>query len=297
MVNGKEDAMVGHPETNPEKGPEKSRLTRMREQGHPRRALMLMLLPHVFTTAGLFCGFYSIVQATSGEFDKAALGIVMAGLFDLFDGRVARMVHVESAFGEQFDSLTDVVAFGVAPAMLALSAGDLQGIGRVGWVCTFLYAACAALRLARFNVHPSAYANRFEGLPTTAAGGAVAATTWFALFLHEEFGAFTIPPSLVAAGTVLLALLMVSSIPYRSTKGIKLRPNYQTFVFFAVGFALIMTKPAVTLFLIAVGYVGSGPVEWLWRRKTGNVLQPTIAIPEEEPVELFPDEEKNHDAL
>jgi len=262
------------------------KVARLKGRGRPPRSF-LVLLPHFFTTAGLFCGFYGIIKATTGDFDKAALGIVLAGFFDLFDGRVARMAHVESAFGEQYDSLADIVGFGIAPAMLAFTAGGLHDLGRVGWVCTFVYVVCAALRLARFNVSPSAYKNMFEGLPSPAAGGMIAATTWFVQFLREEkMAEFSVPAFLVALGTVFLGLLMVSSVPYRSSKEFHFKASYRTFVFFAIGFTLIMAKPAVTLFLIGVTYVSSGPVEWLWRRRYGKPLQ----VSEEMGAEVFDEE-------
>ncbi len=239
-----------------------------------RRARPLVLLPHLFTTAGLFCGFYSIVMSTTGNFDHAAYGIIFAGLFDLFDGSVARMVHAESAFGEQYDSLADVIGFGVAPAMLAFSAGGLHDLGRAGWVCAFFYVVCAALRLARFNVSPSIYKDMFQGLPSPAAGGIIATTTWFVQFLRKEQGLdFTVHSGLIAAGVVFLGFLMVSNIPYRSSKVLSLRASYRTQVLMAIVFGCIFFKPAVTLFLIGMTYLVVGFVELIWRRKTGNPLE------------------------
>jgi CDP-diacylglycerol--serine O-phosphatidyltransferase len=239
-----------------------------------RRARPLVLLPHLFTTAGLFCGFYSIVMSTTGNFDHAAGGIIFAGLFDLFDGRVARMVHAESAFGEQYDSLADVVGFGVAPAMLAFSAGGLQDLGRVGWICTFFYVVCAALRLARFNVTPSIYKDMFQGLPSPAAGGVIATTTWFVQFLRQEQNMdFTVHSGFIAVGVVAMGFLMVSNIPYRSSKGLSLRASFRTQVLMASIFVFIFLKPAITLFLIGMTYLVVGFVELIWRRKTGNALE------------------------
>jgi CDP-diacylglycerol--serine O-phosphatidyltransferase len=239
-----------------------------------RRARPLVLLPHLFTTAGLFCGFYSIVMSTTGNFDHAAGGIIFAGLFDLFDGSVARMVNAESAFGEQYDSLADVIGFGVAPAMLAFSAGGLQDLGRVGWVCAFFYVVCAALRLARFNVSPSIYKDMFQGLPSPAAGGIIATTTWFVQFLRQEQQLdFTVHSGLISAGVVILGLLMVSNVPYRSSKGLSLNGSFRSFVVVAIIFGAIAWKPAITLFLIGMTYLVVGFVELVWRRKTGNALE------------------------
>ncbi len=246
-----------------------------------RGARPLVLLPHLFTTAGLFCGFYSIVMSTMGNFDQAAGGIIFAGLFDLFDGSVARMVHAESEFGEQYDSLADVVGFGVAPAMLAFSAGGLQDLGRVGWVCAFFYVVCAALRLARFNVSPSIYKDMFQGLPSPAAGGVIATTTWFVQFLRQEQGLdFTVHSGFISAGIVFLGLLMVSNIPYRSSKVLALRANFRTLVLIPSILLCIIIEPSVTLFLIGMTYLTVGFVELIWRRKTGNALE--SILPDEE---------------
>ncbi len=265
MCGGQEDGvMEGEPTTEAEK------VTSLKEH----RARPLVLLPHLFTTGGLFCGFYSIVMSTTGNFDHAAGGIIFAGLFDLFDGSVARMVHAESEFGEQYDSLADVIGFGVAPAMLAFSAGGLQDLGRVGWVCAFFYVVCAALRLARFNVSPSIYKDMFQGLPSPAAGGVIATTTWFVQFLRQEQGLeFTVHSGLISAGVVILGLLMVSNIPYRSSKVLSLRANFRTLVLLPTILVFIILKPAITLFLIGMTYLTVGFLELLWRRKTGNTLE------------------------
>jgi CDP-diacylglycerol--serine O-phosphatidyltransferase len=254
--------------------PERRRRRRARKRGQPLRGMYL--LPHVITSANLFFGFYAIVQSFQvdvvGSADRAALGIVLAAVCDAIDGRVARLARSSSRFGVEFDSIADTVSFGVAPAMLAFSAGNLHTLGRPGWVMSFLFTVCAALRLARFNVSPGRYKGFFEGMPSPAAAGMVATTQWFVSFLRESGIEVAVPEFLVAAGMALLGLLMVSPIPYRSGKELDLRHSYGTLVLVVIALALVVQEPSVTLFVLGVAYVASGPVEWLWRRATGATL-------------------------
>jgi CDP-diacylglycerol--serine O-phosphatidyltransferase len=247
------------------------RRRRRRQPGEPRRGFYL--LPHLFTTGNLFFGFWAIVHASLGAFDKAALGIVLAGVFDALDGRVARLARTTSRFGSQYDSIADTVSFGVAPAMLAFWAGNLQALGRTGLVMAFLFTVCAALRLARFNVSPGRYANRFQGLPSPMAAGMVATTQWFVSFIREHhFLEFVVPEPIVAAGTAVLGLLMVSSIPYRSFKEVDLRHPFGTLVLAILVLAVMIQEPRVSFFVVGAGYMVSGPLEWLWRRAAGRPL-------------------------
>ena len=251
---------------------------RRQSRGGPPRGLFL--LPHLVTTGGLFFGFYAIVQAFNDKPDLAALGIVLAGVCDAFDGRLARFTRSTSRFGVEYDSIADTVSFGVAPAMLAFSAGNLQVLGRTGWVMAFLFTACAALRLARFNVAPGRYRGRFEGLPSPAGACMVASTVWFVGFLRQEFRLeFSVPEHLIAVGTAILGLLMVSAIPYRNFKELDLRHSYGTLVLVVFAIALVIQEPSVTLFALSVIYCTSGPVEWVWRRYTGRTLELTEATP------------------
>ena len=247
------------------------RRRRRRARGGRRRGMYL--LPGLFTTGNLFFGFYAIIHAILGEPNRAALGIVLAAICDTLDGRVARLAHATSKFGAEYDSLADVVAFGVAPAVLAFAAGDLRLLGRPGWMMVFVYTVCAALRLARFNVHPSRYRGRFEGLPSPAAALMVAATVWFTSFVHDHFVRFRFPEAMVAIGVVGVGLLMVSTFPYRSFKELDLRHSYGTLVFVVIALVLVALEPKVTLFAIGVAYVASGPIEWIWRRKYGLPLE------------------------
>jgi len=167
------------------------------------------------------------------------------------------------------------VSFGVAPAVLAYTAGGLHSLGLKGLVLAFLYTVGAALRLARFNVAPSRFPGRFEGMPSPAAAGMVAATQWFVSFLAENDLAVHVSPWLVATGAALLGLAMVSQVPYRSFKELDLRHSYGTLVVVVFALLLLIQEPSVTLFAIGIGYGLSGPIEWLWRRKTRRPLEET----------------------
>jgi CDP-diacylglycerol--serine O-phosphatidyltransferase len=249
------------------------RRRRRRRDREERHRDFSALLPHLLTTGNLAAGFYSITLSASGNLDRAALAIIFAGVCDTLDGRVARMAGATSRFGAEYDSIADTVSFGVAPAMLAFSAGALQELGWTGWVLAFIYTACAALRLARFNVQPERYTGRFEGLPSPAAAGMVLSSVWFGGFLRESGLALDIPAALAGLGVALVGLLMVSPIPYRSFKGVRLGGSYRTVVVTVIAFAVILSKPAVTLFVVGLLYVGSGPAEWIWRWRTGRLLE------------------------
>ena len=253
--------------------PPKSRRRRRRRPRKERQRDLSALLPHVLTTGNLAAGFYSITLSASGNLDRAALAIIFAGVCDLLDGRVARMAGSTSKFGAEYDSIADTVSFGVAPAMLAFSAGALQELGWTGWVLAFIYTACAALRLARFNVQPERFTGRFEGLPSPAAAGMVLSSVWFGGFLRESGLALDVPATLSGLGVALVGLLMVSPIPYRSFKGVRLGGSYPSVVVTVIAFAVILSKPAVTLFIVGILYVGSGPAEWIWRWRTGHILE------------------------
>ncbi|MEM7413735.1 MAG: CDP-diacylglycerol--serine O-phosphatidyltransferase [Myxococcota bacterium] len=258
------------------------RRRRRRRKGEGR-ARGLYLLPHLITTANLGFGFFAIVQSFAGRHDLAAGGIVLAAIADGIDGRVARLANASSKFGMEYDSIADTVSFGVAPAMLAFAAGNLQELGRPGWVMAFTFTVCAALRLARFNVTPARYKGRFEGMPSPSAACMVAATQWFATFLRTNGIEFSVPAWSVGLGVVGLGLLMVSPIPYRSGKELDLRHSYGTLVLVVIALLLVIQEPAVTLFAIGVAYVFSGPVDWVWRRTTGASLEELPPPMEPEP--------------
>lgn len=219
----------------------------------------IYLLPNLFTTGALFSGFYAIVAGMNHDFSAAAIAIFVAMILDGLDGRVARMTGTESAFGAEYDSLADMVSFGVAPALVAFS-WMLKDLGQTGWIVAFIFVAGAALRLARFNVHVgSADKNWFTGLPSPAAAAVVAALVWV---LHDiSFAAFW-PQVLVAFVIAAVGLLMVSNVRYYSFKGIDLKNRVPFVVLLAVVLflAIISIDPAIMLLVLFVGYAFSGPL-------------------------------------
>ncbi len=249
----------------------RKRRRRRARGGPPRRGVAI--LPQLFTTGNLAAGFWSLTLSATGELDRAALAIFVAAIFDILDGRVARMARATSRFGAEYDSIADTVSFGVAPAMLAFQAGALQQLGWTGWVLACLYAVCAALRLARFNVLPARYEGRFDGLASPAAAGMVLSAVWFAGFLRESGLPLDIPAPVAGVGIALLGVLMVSPVPYRSFKEARIRGSYGSLVVAVLVLAVIFSKPSVTFFLVGLVYVASGPVEWLMRWRSGIPLE------------------------
>ena len=243
------------------------------------------LLPQLLTTGNLAAGFYAIVTASAGDLDRAAFAVIVAMGFDLLDGRVARYAGATSRFGFEYDSIADTVSFGVAPAVIAFNAGSLQELGWTGWVLAFTFTACAALRLARFNVTPARYIGRFDGLPSPAAAGMVASFTWLITFLREQGLDPQLPAFLPGLGVALLGLLMVSPIPYRSFKDFHFGGPDRSVVPAVLFLAVLLSKPSLTFPAFGLGYTLSGPLEWWWRRRTGRTLEPVRdaeAAPDEE---------------
>ena len=213
------------------------------------------LIPSLFTTANLFCGFFSIIKAMSGEFALAAWIIILAGVFDFLDGRVARFARAESNFGVEYDSLVDFASFGLAPAFLVYS-WTLHDLGKFGWIAAFVYFACGALRLARFNVqHETIEKRYFEGLPIPSAAGFLCT---YVIFYHN-FSFF--PPQFgsifVGVMCIVLAFLMVSNIRYRSMKvnRVKSRRPFVIFIFILLSLFIIGTNPEIALFAMNVIYI------------------------------------------
>ena len=270
--------MTEPPHTNP---PEKKDTRRRRGSRREGRAFAA-LLPHLLTTANLAAGFYAIVKAGEGDFERAAVALIVAAVFDVLDGRAARYGQTTSRFGLEYDSIADTVSFGVAPAVLAFNAGAFYELGWTGWVMAFIYMACAALRLARFNVSPGRYPGRFEGLPSPAAAGIILTTVLFSGWLRESGLPFGVPATLVALGVALVGILMVTPIPYRSFKEGRLRGSYWNVVLMVMVSTVILMRPELTLFVIAYAYAFSGPVEVIWRRRAGRPLVP-IPAPGREP--------------
>ncbi|MDP5325615.1 MAG: CDP-diacylglycerol--serine O-phosphatidyltransferase [Litorivicinaceae bacterium] len=234
----------------------------------------IYLLPNVLTTVGLLAGFFSIITATRavyqgvGLFETAAIAILVAGIFDGLDGRVARLTNTQSEFGAQYDSLADIVAFGVAPAVLVFS-WSLSALGKLGWVAAFIYVAGTALRLARFNVQREATdSNYFVGLACPAAAFFLASAVW-SLVSHQIQGE-TVAFTMVML-TAVCGLLMVSSIPYPSFKNsdLKARVSLLAIMAAALLFAFISLDPPRVLLLLTTVYLISGPVLWTRQRIQG----------------------------
>ena len=223
------------------------------------------LLPSMFTMANMFCGYACIVYAMRGEFKTAAPFIGFAVVLDMLDGRVARMTGATSAFGVEFDSLADVISFGVAPAILSFSWG-LQPLGRIGWAAGFLFVAAAAVRLARFNIQTGSHQDKryFVGMPSPAAA-AVPAATVFAYPYGFTYYAHALP---VLAMVIVPAVLMVSTIRFRSFKTFDLqsRRSYTVLLVFAVCLALLAAYPEGFLVAIAYGYLLSAFIGLIWSR-------------------------------
>ncbi|SRR5579871_383909 len=236
----------------------------------PRRGLFL--LPNLLTTAALFSGFYAIVAAIDGNFDRAAISVFVAMLFDGLDGRVARWTHTATEFGKEYDSLSDMVSFGLAPAIVVYQWGVAkltehnQSWGRIGWLVTFFYAVAAAFRLARFNTRTAKVDKRyFEGLPSPSAAAVPAAFVWSA---HEyHFGGL---PALVTAFVVtgLAGILMVSRFYYSSFKGVALtgRVRFVYWTLIPLAFFVIFIQPPAVLLALFGAFALSAPAVWLWRR-------------------------------
>ncbi len=222
------------------------------------------LLPSMFTMANMFCGYACIVYSMRGEFAIAAPFIGYAIVLDMLDGRVARMTGTSSAFGVEFDSLADVISFGVAPAILSFRWG-LEPLGRIGWAAGFLFVAAAAVRLARFNIQSGAQDKRyFVGLPSPAAAGVLTSTVFaYPAGLHLPLHA--VP---VLAVVIVPALLMVSTIRFRSFKSIELQPrrNYAVLMLVALALALVMASPEFALAAIAYSYLASAFIGLAWNR-------------------------------
>lgn len=234
-------------------------------EGEVVRRRGIYLLPNLLTTGALFAGFYAILSAMSGKFPTAAVAIFVAMVFDGLDGRVARLTNTQSAFGVQYDSLSDMVSFGVAPAVVAY-AWMLNALGKPGWTAAFIYASCAALRLARFNVQVATADKRyFVGLASPAAAGVVAGLVWSGYDV-EPSGSVALIVGLVTAGA---GLLMVTNFRYHSMKSVDFRGRVPFIVIVgtAIGAALVAIDPPRVLLAIFFGYALSGPALWLWRRR------------------------------
>ena len=248
------------------RSPRRRKWQELRQQ--PRRGIFL--LPSLLTTGNLFSGFLALVLVADSRFTEAAVAILVAMVLDMLDGKVARLTKTTSQFGVEFDSLADVVSFGVAPAFM-LYAFALRPLGRAAWLGAFLFAICGALRLARFNVYAGVTDRRyFVGLPIPAAAGIVASVVLL-------LGGDEIPSWLgaaVAAGTYLVAILMVTTFRYYSFKEIDFarRRPAGVLVLVVLGVLIVATHPQWFLFLLVTAYVLSGPTRPLWARPRDTAL-------------------------
>ena len=233
----------------------------------------IYLLPNAFTTAALFCGFFAIVQAMNHQFEAAAIAIFASLVLDGMDGRIARMTNTQSAFGEQYDSLADMVSFGVAPALVAYE-WVLKDFGKWGWWAAFTYCAGAALRLARFNINTGVVDNKFfQGLPSPAAGALIAGFIWLAADNKLPVRDSAIP-WVTFFITIYAGLTMVSNARFYSGKAldIRYRVPFGVMVLMILTFVLISSNPPLPLFGIFVIYAISGYVIWGWERFSGRKL-------------------------
>ena len=239
-----------------------------------KRRKGIYILPNLFTLAALFGGFYAIVMAMNGRFDLAAIGVFCAMVLDSLDGRVARMTNTQSAFGEQMDSLSDMVSFGAAPALIAYEWA-LKGLGRWGWMAAFVYCACAALRLARFNVNTTVVDKRyFQGLPSPAAAALVTGFIWLMTELNIDAARVAWPMFLLA---LYSGLTMVSNVPFYSFKDVQMKKSvpFVVLVLIALGLAVINIHPPIVLFGVFIVYGFSGYAVYAWRKSKGK---PTSVI-------------------
>ncbi|MXY14926.1 MAG: CDP-diacylglycerol--serine O-phosphatidyltransferase [Proteobacteria bacterium] len=244
----------------------------------------IYLLPNLFTTGSLFAGFYAIVAATTDLFDQAAIAIIIALFLDFFDGRIARLTHTTSKFGAQYDSLSDMVSFGVAPALVVYEwalfhFGGFPWIwSKLGWLAAFFYTAAAALRLARFNARVTVVSKRyFQGLPSPAAAAALVGFIWAC---HD----MRLSPEDVAIAalvvTIVLGALMVSNFTYHSFKDVNLADRIPYIVMLAVvlGFILVSIDPPKLVFIVFALYALSGPVIYIVRLKRKRGARTTVNI-------------------
>ena len=224
----------------------------------------IYVLPSLFTSASLFCGFYAIIAAVHGKYEIAATAILISWVFDGLDGKIARFTHATSHFGAEYDSLSDVIAFGVAPGVLAFQWA-LEPFGRLGWLACFMYVICGALRLARFNVQRNSLdPNYFRGLPIPAAASLIASLVLFTSALGGVSGS---SHTLIIVLIYVLSFLMVSSINYPSFKKFELRRKkpFNALVALILVLIVIAYRPRIMLFFILSTYILSGPVITLFR--------------------------------
>ncbi len=224
----------------------------------------IYLLPNLFTMGAMFAGFYAIIMATTGRFEQAAIAILIAIVLDGLDGRVARMTRTQSEFGAELDSLSDMVSFGVAPAII-MYLWTLYSLGKLGWCVAFIFAVCGALRLARFNSESNSSKRFFYGLAIPLPAGLIASAIW--LCQDYQITGYWIP-YVLAVVALILGFLEVSVIRYRSFKDLDMggKVPFQWIVFIVLLLVLIVYNPPVVIFTLSCLYACSAPVQWAWKR-------------------------------
>ena len=271
-----------HPSVAPEAADSVSPPVRKRRKG-------IYMLPNAVTLAALFCGFYAIVMAMNKRFDLATTGIFAAMILDSLDGRVARMTNTQSEFGEQMDSLSDMVSFGAAPALVAYE-WSLHALGRWGWIAAFVYCACAALRLARFNVNTGVVDKRwFQGLPSPSAAALVAGFIWLMTDVQRGYEQY-VSNQVLAWGmfaiTLYAGITMVTNLPFYSFKDLQTRKSvpFVSVVLVVLLIAVVNIDPPLVLFGAFVLYAVSGFVVYARRKSRGEPTS-VISISTDEPDE------------
>lgn len=254
-------------------------------QGEPPARAPYFWLPNMLTTGTLWAGFYGIVAAIDHNFSRAGVAILAAMIFDTLDGAVARWTHTQSEFGKEYDSLSDMVAFGLAPAIVVYQFGVVRIAeynilwGRLGWMATFLYAACAAMRLARFNTRASIVDKRFfEGLPSPSAAAAVAGF----IYIANEYDLSGLP-ALVLGFVITSAIggLMVSRFAYRSLKELdpRGRIRWASLLIIPLAYIVISAGPGEALFVMFAAYAAHAPLLWVWRRCFHRRHRDEVSVP------------------
>lgn len=233
------------------------------EQPHYSRGIYL--LPNLFTLTALFFGFYAIIAAVNGQFEKASIGVFIAMVMDMLDGRIARLTHTQTAFGAQLDSLSDMVSFGVAPALIAFSWG-LHNLGKAGWLACFVYTAGVALRLARFNSQSAttSVVHDFQGLPSPAGAAFITSLVWN---LNEWGLEGSTAKIILAFLSVLISILMVSNLKFHSFKDFDFRNSVSFFVILLIVSLLVLSTfdPPLIWFLASAAYCASAPLALISR--------------------------------
>ncbi|CAL95774.1 CDP-diacylglycerol--serine O-phosphatidyltransferase [Azoarcus olearius] len=240
-----------------------------------KRRRGIYILPNLFTTAALFAGFFAIVQAMNQRYEVAAVAIFVAMVLDSLDGRVARLTHTQSAFGAEYDSLSDMVSFGAAPALVVYEWA-LKDMGKLGWIAAFIYCAGAALRLARFNTNIGVVDKRyFQGLPSPAAAALIAGLVWVSIdngVTGDDVRWYA------CILTIIAGVSMVSNVLFWSGKDLNLRKSVPFIVVIApvMAFALVSSNPPVVLFALFLVYAASGYIMWAWRWSSRRRRQAVI---------------------